>query len=142
MIKQLSIFASNEPGQIVKVTDALSSEDIDIRAMSIADTQDFGILRLIVSDAEKGKEVLKSKNCVVSITEVAGIKIPDKPGALAKVLKLLADNDINIEYMYAFITISKEFAYVVIRVSDTAGAEKILTDNGIELVTQADIECL
>ena len=142
MIKQLSIFASNEPGQIVKITDALSSQDVDIRAMSIADTQDFGILRLIVSDTEKGKEVLKSKNCVVSITEVAGIKIPDKPGALAKALKLLADNHINIEYMYAFITISKEFAYVVIRVNDTEGAEKILTDNGIELVTQSDIEQL
>ncbi len=142
MIKQLSIFASNEPGQIVKITNALSAQDVDIRAMSIADTQDFGILRLIVSDAEKGKEALTSKNCVVSITEVAGIKIPDKPGALANALKLLAENSINIEYMYAFITVSNEFAYVVMRVDDTTGAEKLLTDNGIELVTQEDIENL
>ncbi len=142
MIKQLSIFASNEPGQIVKITNALSDQNVDIRAMSIADTQDFGILRLIVSNAETGKAALASKNCVVSITEVAGIKIPDKPGALANALKLLAENSINIEYMYAFITVSNEFAYVVMRVNDTAGAEKLLTDNGIELVTQEDIENL
>jgi hypothetical protein len=142
MIKQLSIFASNEPGQMVKVTDALSAADIDIRAMSVADTQEFGILRLIVSDSEKGRDALKSKNCVVSITEVIGIKVPDRPGSLAKSLKLLADNDINLEYMYAFITISKEYAYVVIRVQDTETAEKILLENGVELVTQQDIDNL
>lgn len=142
MIKQLSIFASNEPGQMVKVTDALSAANIDIRAMSVADTQEFGILRLIVSDSEKGRNALKSKNCVVSITEVIGIKVPDRPGSLAKSLKLLADNDINLEYMYAFITISKEYAYVVIRVQDTETAEKILLENGVELVTQQDIDNL
>ena len=142
MIKQLSIFASNEPGQIVKVTDALSAQDIDIRAMSIADTQEFGILRLIVSDSEKGKAALKSKNCVVSITEVLGVKLPDRPGAATKSLKLLADNGYNVEYMYAFLTSSKEFAYVVLRVQDIAEAEKLLAENGVDILTQEDVDRL
>ncbi len=142
MIKQISIFASNEPGQIVKVTNVLSEQNIDIRAMCVADTQDFGIIRLIVSDTKKAKEALKSNNCVVSTTEVLGIKIPDRPGSTKKALELLADNNINLDYMYAFITVSKEYAYVVMRVQDAPAAEKILAENGIELISQQDMETL
>ncbi len=142
MIKQISIFASNEPGQIIKVTDALSSQGIDIRAMCVADTQDFGIIRLIVSDTIKAKEALSSHKCVVSTTDVLGIKIPDKTGATKKPLELLANNGINIDYMYAFITVSKEFAYLVLRVQDTENAEKILAQAGIELLTQEEVENL
>lgn len=142
MIKQISIFASNEPGQIVKVINVLSEQDIDIRAMCVADTQDFGIIRLIVSDTKKAKEALKSHNCVVSSTEVLGIKIPDKPGSSKRALELLAENDINLDYMYAFITVSKEYAYVVMRVQDSAAAEKILKENGVEFITQEDVEKL
>lgn len=140
MIKQISIFASNEPGQIVKVTDILSEQNIDIRAMCVADTQDFGIIRLIVSDAEKAKQALKSRDCVVSATDVLGIRIADKPGSSGKALRLLADNDINLDYMYAFITVSKENACLVLRVQNPEEAEKILAENGVEILTQAEVE--
>lgn len=138
-IKQLSIFIENKEGTLVTITDALAAANVDIRAMSVADTQDFGILRLIVTDIDKAKASLEQSNCFVSITNVVGVAVKDEPGALAKVIRILTDNQINIDYMYAFITVSKQYAYVVLRVEDNALAEKILTDNGIELVTESDI---
>lgn len=138
-IKQLSIFVENREGTLVNVTDAIAKANVDIRAMSVADTNDFGIFRLIVTDYDKAKEALDEANCFVSITEVVGVAVEDQPGALAKVVKILADNNINIEYMYAFITISKQFAFVVLRVEDNDAAEKILTENGIRLISEEDI---
>lgn len=138
-IKQLSIFVENREGTLVTVTDAIAKAGIDIRAMSVADTNDFGIFRLIVTDIAKAKQALDDANAFVSITEVVGVAVKDEPGALAKVVKILADANINIEYMYAFITVSKQFAYVVLRVEDNAAAEKILTENGIDLVTEEDM---
>lgn len=141
-IKQLSIFVENREGALVTITDAIAKSGVDIRAMSVADTQDFGIFRLIVTDPDRAKTSLEASDCFVSITEVVGVAIADEPGALAKVVKILARNNINIEYMYAFITISKKFAYVVLRVADNEAAEKILVDNGIQLVTEKDIETM
>ena len=141
-IKQLSIFVENREGTLVTVTDAIAKSGVDIRAMSVADTNDFGIFRLIVTDIDKAKQALDDANCFVSITEVVGVALEDQPGALAKVVKILADHNINIEYMYAFITENKKFAYVVLRVENNAETEKILTENGIKLVTEADIEKL
>ena len=141
-IKQLSIFVENREGTLVKVTDAIAKAGVDIRAMSVADTNDFGIFRLIVTDHEKAKAALEDADCFVSTTEVVGVAVQDEPGALAKVVKILADNSINIEYMYAFITVSRQFAYVVLRVADNDAAEKILTANGIDLVSTEDIESL
>lgn len=138
-IKQLSIFVENREGTLVTVTDAIAKAGVDIRAMSVADTNDFGIFRLIVTDIDKAKQSLDDAGAFVSITEVVAVALEDKPGALAKVVKILADNNINIEYMYAFITVSKQFAYVVLRVADNEVTEKILTDNGIQLVTEADM---
>lgn len=141
-IKQLSIFVENREGTLVTVTDAIAKGGVDIRAMSVADTNDFGIFRLIVTDIDKAKQSLDDAGAFVSITEVVAVALEDKPGALAKVVKILADNNINIEYMYAFITVSKQFAYVVLRVADNDETEKILTENGIQLVTEADMEKL
>ena len=141
-IKQLSIFVENREGTLVTITDAIAKAGVDIRAMSVADTNDFGIFRLIVTDYDKAKAALEDANCFVSITEVVGVAVEDEPGALAKVIKVLADNNINIEYMYAFITVSKQYAYVVLRVADNAAAEKILTENGVKLVTGEDIASL
>ena len=138
-IKQLSIFVENREGTLVTVTDAIAKAGVDIRALSVADTNDFGIFRLIVTDVEKAKQALDEANAFVSITEVVGVALEDKPGALAEVVKILADSNINIEYMYAFITESKQFAYVVLRVADNEETEKILTDKGIKLVTEADM---
>lgn len=141
-IKQLSIFVENREGTLVNVTDAIAKANVDIRAMSVADTNDFGIFRLIVTDYDKAKAALEEANCFVSITEVVGVAVEDQPGALAKVVKVLADNNINIEYMYAFITVSKQYAFVVLRVADNEAAEKILTDNGVRLISEDDIASL
>lgn len=138
-IKQLSIFVENREGTLVTVTDTIAKAGVDIRAMSVADTNDFGIFRLIVTDIAKAKQALDDANAFVSITEVVAVALEDKPGSLAQVVKILADNNINIEYMYAFITVSKQFAYVVLRVEDNVVTEKILSENGVKLVTEEDM---
>ena len=138
-VKQISIFVENKEGKLVTITDAIANAGIDIRAMSVADTQDFGIFRLIVTDPEKAKEALESSGCFVSITYVVGVTIPDEPGSLAKVVNILARYNINIEYMYAFINVSKKHASVVLRVADNEAAEKILTENGVKLMEEKDI---
>ncbi len=138
-IKQLSVFVPNKAGELVKITDALDKANIDIRAMSIADTQDFGILRLIVSDIKKAKANLEESECFASTTEVVAVEITDEPGSLGKVLKILSDNQIGIEYMYAFIAVSKKGAYVVLRVEDNEKAENTLSSNGVKIVTEDDI---
>ena len=141
-IKQLSIFVENKKGSLVEIYETLSHAHVDIRAMSIADTQDFGILRLIVSDADKAAEALKQANCIVSVTDVIGVAINDQAGSLAKVVRLLTDNDVNIEYMYAFITVSKQYAYVVFRVADNDAATELLCANDVKMVTEEDIKNL
>ncbi len=141
-IKQLSVFVPNKAGELAKITDALDKANIDIRAMSIADTQDFGILRLIVSDIDKAKEKLEESECFASTTDVVAVEISDQPGALGKVLNLLSDNGVSIDYMYAFIAVSKKGAYVVLRVEDNEKAEKTLIENKVKIVTEDDISKL
>ena len=141
-IKQLSVFAENKPGAVAQITDVLSENSIDMRAMNIADTQDFGILRMIVSDTEKARLALTERRCVVSVTDVVCVEMPDRPGALGNIIKLLAENSVNIEYMYAFIAVSRNHAYVVFRVSDNAKTEALLTDNGLKLASEEDISAL
>lgn len=141
-ISQLSIFVENKQGTIAGITESLAAAGISIRALSVADTQEFGILRLIVSDIDKAKAVLSENNCVVSVTKVIGIEIPDTPGGLSKVLRVIADNGINVEYLYAFITVAGENAYVVLRVEDNENAARIMEENGIKLISQHDVEAL
>ena len=141
-IKQLSIFVENKAGTATEITTELANAGISIRALSVAETQGFGILRLIVSDVDAAKKILSLNNCVVSITEVIGVEIPDTPGGLSNVLKLVSDNGINIEYLYAFIGVSGKHAYVVLRVEENEKAAKLLTESGIKLVSQADIDSL
>ena len=141
-ISQLSIFAENKPGTIYEITRTIADAGVDIRALSVADTQDFGILRLTVSNIEKARQALNEDNCVVSVTQVIGVAVPDKPGGLADVLKILKDADINVEYVYAFITISGKNACVVLRVGDNEKAVKILKEAGVELLTEDFIKQL
>ena len=141
-INQLSIFVENKAGTVAEITKSIAKAGVSIRALSVADTQEFGILRLIVSDVEKAKEALSESECVVSITKVIGVEIPDVAGGLSSVLELMSVNKINVEYLYAFITISGQHAYVVLRVEDNEKAAKILTENGVKLVTQSDIDSL
>ena len=141
-INQLSIFVENKTGTIVEIAEKIAEAGVSIRALSVADTQGFGILRLIVSDIEKAKEVLSLNNCVVSVTKVLGVEIPDVPGGLSNVLRVMTDNGINVEYLYAFITVAGKNAYVVLRVEDNEKAEKVLLDAGIKIITQEDIDNL
>ena len=141
-INQLSIFVENKAGTVAEITKSIANAGVSIRALSVADTQEFGILRLIVSDVEKAKEALSENECVVSITKVIGVEIPDVAGGLSEVLQLMSENNINVEYLYAFITVSGQHAYVVLRVEDNDKAAKILSENGVKLVTQSDIDSL
>ena len=143
-IKQLSIFVENKSGALADITDILADNSIDLRALSIAETQDFGILRLIVNDTEKAAQALRDKNCVVNITEICAVAVPDAPGGLAGVLRVLADANIVVEYTYAFISNSKKDAYVVLRINehDMAAAEALFAEKGIREINEIDIQSL
>lgn len=138
-ISQLSIFAENKPGAIAEITDALGKAGVDIRAMSIADTSDFGIFRLIVNHVEEAKKALTDIGCIVTVTPIIAVMIPDNPGALNEILMLFSENGVNVEYMYAFVTMSKQNAYAVIRVEDNEKAIALLKENNIRPVTEEDI---
>ncbi len=138
-IRQISVFVENKPGRLAEITGYLAEGGVSIRAFSIADTTDFGILRLIVSDTQKAAEVLKAAGVAVSITEVVGISIPDITGAFAKVVKVLADAGENVEYAYAFLTPEAGHAYVIVRVDDNAVATAVLQENGIAVIDESSI---
>ena len=138
-IKQLTVFVENKRGAVVPITETLAHCGINLRALSVAETQDFGILRLIVNDEEKAAKILKEEGYLVKITEVIGVKISDEPGKLSGALKVLNDREINMEYLYAFMSRTEKHAYVVIRVGDNAAAEAALKDSGFKIVTEADI---
>ena len=137
-IQQLSVFVENQKGKLLGTVKTLAEAGINIRAMSIADTKDFGILRLITSDNQKAMEVLADES-IVNTTMVIAAKMEDRAGALYQVLQILSDAQINIEYLYAF-TASEDFgAYVVFRVSDAAAAQEILNAHGVATLDDADI---
>lgn len=139
IIKQLSIFVENKKGRLAEITDMLYKAHIDIRALCIADTKDFGIFRLIVDKPDKAQEVLKANNCTVALTDVLTIRIDDQPGGLATPMRILSDNEICVEYMYAFISKEVDSAYVIIRVDNNDLAIKVLKDNGIAMVSAEEI---
>ena len=138
-IKQLTVFVENKKGTMVSVTETLSENDVNIRALSIAETQDFGILRLIVNDEEKAMKSLEEKDYLVKAIDVVGVKIGDEPGKLSKALEVLEKEEINVEYLYAFMARTEKHAYVVLRVADNEAAEKALVDAGFKLITEADV---
>ena len=141
-IKQLTVFVQNKKGTVVSVTDILSKNNINLRALSIAETQDFGILRLIVNDEKAAEKVLAEAGYVIKVIDVVGVKIGDEPGKLTAALDVLDKADINVEYLYAFMTRTEKHAYVVHRVEDNAVAEKTLADAGFKMITEADINKL
>lgn len=138
-VKQISIFLENKSGRLATVTKVLGENGINIRALSIADTTDFGILRLIVNDPEKACKILRGNEVTVSETEIIAVQVPDKPGGLAKILENLDNHKINIEYMYAFVGKSSENAIVVFRVEDIDRAIILLQESGIKLMTEKEI---
>lgn len=138
-IKQISVFAENKQGRLAEITGLLADNQININALSIADTKDYGILRLIVNDTDKAYEVLKKENIIVSVTDVLAVAINDTPGEFAKAVRLLSDGGIGVEYAYAFITSQVGTAYVILRVEDNVEAGKILEKSGFKLFDRQDL---
>ncbi len=138
-IQQISVFVENKQGKLVETVKTLADNGINIRAMSIADTKDFGILRMITSDNAKTKEVL-ADDTVVNTTEVIAVKMADRPGALYRVMEILSKEGINIEYMYAFTASDSLGAYVVFRVDDVPAAQKLIDDNGLQSLNDEDVQ--
>lgn len=133
-INQLSVFVSNHPGSMVQITQALKDAKVDIRALAVADTQNFGIIHFILSDHKKAKEVLTENHCLISDDMVVGVAMPDTPGGLTDVLSFLAENKINVEYLYAFLTPKKGKACVVLRVANPEEVDRLLLSKGFELI--------
>ncbi|NLW48550.1 MAG: ACT domain-containing protein [Firmicutes bacterium] len=138
-VKQISIFLENKSGRLAEVTKILGDNGINIRALSIADTKDFGILRLIVSNPEQASKALKQDGFTVNETEVIAVQVPDQPGGLAGILNLLENNSINIEYMYAFVGKSGTNAVVVFQVENIDRAIKLLQEKEITLLSGKEI---
>ena len=141
-IKQLTVFVQNRKGTIVSVTDILAKNNINMRALSIAETEDFGILRLIVNDESGAEKVLTENGYLIKVVDVVGVKIGDEPGRLTEALDVLDKADINVEYLYAFMARTEKHAYVVLRVENNEAAEAALSDAGFKLITEADINKL
>ena len=137
-ITQISAFLENTAGTLYDAVDAITAAGVNIRALSVADTKDFGILRIIVSDIEKAKEALDD-NTIISETPVIAVRMSDQAGALKTILKILKEHEINIEYVYAFTGAIQGSAYVVLRVDDIAEAEAVLADKGIDTLSNDDM---
>jgi hypothetical protein len=139
MVEQLSVFLQNEPGKLASITRALASGGVDLRALSIADTTDFGIVRMLVSDVGLAKTVLARQHCIVSVNDVTVVAVPDVPGGLAGVLGVLAGGGIDIEYMYSLIGRGEDKAYMVFRVSDEPKLLGLLAANHLSTVTSEEL---
>ena len=141
-INQISVFLENKPGQLAEFTRLLEQNQIDMRALSIAETQDFGILRLIVDDPYDTVNVAKDACYICAVTPVLAIEIPDKPGSLVKMLSALGEAGINVEYTYAFLTRKKDVAYMIFRVNDPDKASEALVRSGVRPLAQDDLAAL
>ena len=139
IIKQLSVFLENKQGRICAVADLLAQNHIDIRALSLADTSDFGILRLIVDKPEEGKKILSEAGIIVRVTNVLSLTMEDAPGGTLGVLRTLSENGIGVEYMYAFAGKNDGEAFMIIQTEELEAAEEILSRGGFR---QADIHGL
>lgn len=140
-IKQISVFVENKAGVMSAMTSVLAENNIDMRALSLAETSDFGIVRIIVDDVYNATTVLKDAGYIHSVTSVLGVRIPNVPGGVNKVLNILTESNVNVEYMYAFLgKKEKNHAYMIFRVQDDSKATAALIANGITTLTQEDVE--
>jgi hypothetical protein len=133
-VEQISVFLENRAGRLAEITRVLGEAGVNIRALSLADTSDFGILRLIVSDNDKAKAALKERGFTVGKTNVVAVEVEDRPGGLNRILELLSNQSINVEYMYAFVQHSGEDAVIIFRFDDIDKAVELLVDNNIKVL--------
>jgi hypothetical protein len=141
-IKQISVFVENKPGRLLDVVEILGNSNIDIKAISLADSSDFGIVRLICENPESAYEVINNSGFTASLTEVLAIAISDKPGSLAKVLRALKESDVNIEYMYGFSAKTKDHAVMIIKVSNLEETIKCCISNNVQVLSENDISSI
>ncbi len=134
-IKQISIFVENQPGKLAELTRLLADADIDLRTLSLADTRDFGILRVIVNKPDETEKLLKANEWTYKTADVIGVKLPDRPGGVAEVLEAINEAGVNVEYMYAFVNRIPGRADTVFRVDDIETTLKALTAKGIEILS-------
>ncbi|HEY3422233.1 MAG TPA: ACT domain-containing protein [Methanocellaceae archaeon] len=137
-IKQISLFAENKPGRLSKIADTLSKAKVNIRAFTIAEAGDFGVIRMVVDDPDQAYKTLQKQGFAVSETEVIGVEMKDVPGGLFEISSTLGTNGVNIDYAYAFVT-KTELALLIIRVDDVAKAQKVLKAAKIRLVTPEEV---
>lgn len=140
-IQQISVFLPNQPGSFCQIAKSLSDNHVNMRAMSVADTSDFGILRIIVDNNEKACAVLKELGCIYKETPVVAVKVSDTPGALVNILEALNTAGISLEYMYAF-TAKTEGAFIVCRVNDVDKTVEVLKNAGVPLLSKAEIDSM
>jgi len=138
-IRQLSVFVENKPGKISSVVKLISDAGLDIRALSVADTQDFGVLRLIVNDTKKAIDILRNEGFVVSGTEILAVRVADTPGGLANLLETIEKCAINLEYMYAIFTKERDYCYMALRVEDVKKAADLLDTHGYKTASAEDL---
>jgi len=141
-IMQISVFLENRQGRLYDVCSLLGDNNVNIRALTIAETESFGVLRIVVDKSELAVRLLRDNHFVANFTDVIAIEVPDKPGGLASILKILAENDVNIEYMYGFVEKFSDKALLVMRFEDTDFAQQILAKHNVRAVAEKDIEGL
>ena len=141
-VEQISIFLENKSGRLAEVTDILSRAGVNIRALSLADTADFGILRLIVNQGDLAKQVMKEHGFTVGKTEVVALEVPDRPGGLGEILKILYESGINVEYMYAFVQRSGDNAVIIFRFDEIDKAISVLTSAGVRVLRGEEVYSL
>ena len=138
-IHQISVFLENRTGQLAQITQLLADENIDIRALSIAETTDYGLARMIVNDSHKASSILLQHGDILSMTPVWAVEVPDKPGGLADLLAVLAEAHVDVEYMYSLFTHQEGKAYMVMRISDEPRFLSTLGDRRIKIMTMAEL---
>ena len=139
-IHQISVFLENRTGQLAEITKLLADNHIDIRAISIAETADYGLARMIVDDSQKASSILLQHGTVLSMTPVWAVEVPDRPAGLSELLEVLADNHVDVEYMYSLFTHRNDTAYMVLRISDEAAFTKAIEGTQIKIVSNEDLD--
>jgi hypothetical protein len=139
-ITQVSVFLENKKGRLLEVCSLLGKHTINIRALNVAESEGFGVVRIVVDKPQEAVDLLKKNNLVANLTDVVAVEVEDKPGGLAKILEVLSKNNINIEYMYGFVEKHSSNALMVFRFDEPEKAAQVLLDNGITVVKQAQLQ--
>ena len=138
-IHQISVFLENQAGKLAEITDLLAAKGINLRAISIAETADYGLVRLIVDDYKRAGEILTAHGDMISINKVWAVAVPDEPAGLSKLLQVLAASQVNVAYMYSLFTHGSNCAYMVLRISDEEAFLKAAENSGIRLADSAEL---